>query len=110
MRRAYLIAETRPRIEITLADSSGGRMESSRASPVWGGPRSDSAALLGVLVAMLTAYIGCPPLMEGRFGEARFAYMDIGGPLKTVLELVHRPEGFVRPNPDYWYPEAPHAD
>jgi hypothetical protein len=50
---------------------------------------------------------GCPPLMEGRFGEVRFAYLDTEGPLKTVLEIVHRPEGFVRPEPDYWYPEPP---
>ena len=49
----------------------------------------------------------CPPLMEGRFGEVRFAYVDTEGPLKTVLEIVHRPEGFVRPDPDYWYPEPP---
>ena len=50
---------------------------------------------------------GCLPLMEGRFGEVRFAYMDTEGPLKTVLEIVHRPEGYVRPDPDYWYPEPP---
>ena len=50
---------------------------------------------------------GCPPLMEGRFGEVRFAYMDTEGPLKTVLEIVERPEGFVRPDPDYWYPGPP---
>ena len=50
---------------------------------------------------------GCPPLMEGRFGEVRFAYMDTEGPLKTVLEIVDRPEGFVRPDPDYWYPGPP---
>ena len=50
---------------------------------------------------------GCPPLMEGRFGEVRFAYIDTEGPLKTVLEIVERPEGFVRPEPDYWYPMAP---
>jgi len=50
---------------------------------------------------------GCPPLMEGRFGEVRFAYMDTEGPLKTVLEIVHRPEGYIRPDPDYWYPKPP---
>ena len=47
---------------------------------------------------------GCPPLMEGRFGEVRFAYIDTAGPLKMVLEIVDRPQGFVRPEPDYWYP------
>lgn len=50
---------------------------------------------------------GCPPLMEGRMGEVRFAYIDTEGPLKTVLEIVHRPEGYTRPDPDYWYPAAP---
>ena len=50
---------------------------------------------------------GYPPLMEGRFGEVRFAYMDTQGPLKAVLEIVHRPEGFIRPEPDYWYPAPP---
>ena len=50
---------------------------------------------------------GCPPLMEGRFGEVRFAYIDTEGPLNTVLEIVDRPEGFVRPEPDYWYPGPP---
>ena len=47
---------------------------------------------------------GCPPLMEGQMGEVRFAYIDTEGPLKTVLEIVDRPEGYVRPAPDYWYP------
>lgn len=57
-------------------------------------------------ISALTAK-GCPPLMEGTFGEVRFAYLDTEGPLKTVLEIVHRPEGFIRPEPDYWYPESP---
>jgi methylmalonyl-CoA/ethylmalonyl-CoA epimerase len=50
---------------------------------------------------------GCPPLMEGSFNGVRFAYVDSEGPLRTVLELVHRPPGFKRPDPDYWYPEPP---
>ena len=50
---------------------------------------------------------GCPPLMEGQLGEVRFAYIDSEGPLKTVLEIVDRPKGFVRPEPDYWYPGPP---
>jgi hypothetical protein len=57
-------------------------------------------------VAAFTAR-GCPPLMEGRFGDVRFAYVQSEGPLKTTLELVHRPPGFVRPEPDYWYPGPP---
>lgn len=50
---------------------------------------------------------GCPPLMEGKLGDIRFAYVETEGPLKTVLEIVHRPPGFVRPAPDYWYPAPP---
>ena len=50
---------------------------------------------------------GCPPLMEGRMGEVRFAYLDAEGPLKTVMEVVYRPPDFVRPAPDYWYPAPP---
>ena len=50
---------------------------------------------------------GCPPLMEGRMGEVRFAYVETEGPLKTVMEVVYRPPGFVRPEPDYWYPAPP---
>ena len=50
---------------------------------------------------------GCPPLMEGRMGEVRFAYIDTEGPLRTVLEIVDRPAGYVRPDPDYWYPGPP---
>ncbi len=61
---------------------------------------------LAAAIAEFTAR-GCPPLMEGRFGAVRFAYMDTEGPLKTVIEMVERPEGFVRPDPDYWYPAAP---
>ena len=50
---------------------------------------------------------GCPPLMEGSIGEIRFAYVESEGPLKTTIELVHRPADFVRPEPDYWYPAPP---
>jgi catechol 2,3-dioxygenase-like lactoylglutathione lyase family enzyme len=50
---------------------------------------------------------GCPPLMEGTIGEVQFAYVETEGPLKTVLEIVRRPRGYVRPVPDYWYPGPP---
>ncbi len=50
---------------------------------------------------------GCPPLMEGTIGGVRFAYVETASPLKTVLEIVHRPPGFVRSAPDYWYPGPP---
>ncbi len=50
---------------------------------------------------------GCLPLMEGRMGESRFAYLQTEGPLKTVLEIVKRPLDYVRPDPDYWYPAPP---
>ena len=50
---------------------------------------------------------GCPPLMEGRIDGIRFAYLESEGPLKTTLEIVHRPPGHTRLEPDYWYPAAP---
>ncbi len=50
---------------------------------------------------------GCPPLMEGKIGDVQFAYIETEGPLKTVLEIVRRPPGYVRPEPDYWYPAPP---
>ena len=50
---------------------------------------------------------GFPPLMEGRMGEIRFAYVESDGPLKTTLEIVHRPPGHTRLEPDYWYPAPP---
>ena len=50
---------------------------------------------------------GCPPLMEGKIGGVQFAYVETAGPLKTVLEIVRRSPGFVRPAPDYWYPGPP---
>ena len=50
---------------------------------------------------------GCPPLMEGCLDGIRYAYVDSEGPLKTTFELVHRPPGHKRLEPDYWYPAAP---
>ena len=50
---------------------------------------------------------GCPPLMEGRLGGIRYAYVETEGPLKTTLELVDRPPGHKPLEPDYWYPGPP---
>ena len=50
---------------------------------------------------------GCPPLMEGRLGDIRFAYVESEEPLKTTLEIVHRPPGSEPLTPDYWYPAKP---
>ncbi len=50
---------------------------------------------------------GCPPLMEGRLGDIRFAYVESEGPLKTTLEIVHLPPGSEPLTPDYWYPAKP---
>ena len=47
---------------------------------------------------------GFPPLMEGQMGQARFAYFESEGALKTTVEIVHRESGFQRPEPDYWCP------
>ncbi len=57
-------------------------------------------------LALLTER-GCPPLMEGCLDGIRYAYVDSEGPLKTTLELVHRPEGQEPVAPDYWYPAPP---
>ena len=43
--------------------------------------------------------------MEGNFVGSRFAYFDSEGPLRTIIEIRYAPPGFVRPEPDYWYPE-----
>ena len=53
---------------------------------------------------------GCPPLMEGRLGEIRFAYVETEGPLKTTIELMDRPRDASPIEPDYWYPERESAD
>ncbi|GHF67354.1 VOC family protein [Seohaeicola zhoushanensis] len=50
---------------------------------------------------------GLPPLMEGTWGQTRFAYVDGEGPLKMILEVFHRAEGTVRPEADYFYPHRP---
>ena len=50
---------------------------------------------------------GCPPLMEGRMGEVRFAYLSTEEHFKTIMEVVYRPPDFVRPPPDCWYPAPP---
>ncbi len=50
---------------------------------------------------------GCPPAMEGRIGDIRFAYLESEGPLKTTLEIIDRPPGAQPVTPDYWYPAKP---
>jgi methylmalonyl-CoA/ethylmalonyl-CoA epimerase len=53
---------------------------------------------------------GCPPLMEGKWGETEFAYLDSQGPLRLYLEVFRRGPNFTtRPEPDYYYPAAPGA-
>lgn len=54
---------------------------------------------------------GCATLMEGSYKGTDFAYLDTAGPLKTVIELVQRPNypGYRRPAPERWYPSAPDA-
>lgn len=61
------------------------------------------------LLAEATAR-GCPPLMEGKWGETDFAYLDTQGPLGLLLEVFRRGPGFAgRPPADYHYPVAPGA-
>jgi hypothetical protein len=50
---------------------------------------------------------GWQPLMEGSFLGLRFVYFATEGDLTTVVEIRHIPPGWVRPEPDYWFPEAP---
>ena len=49
----------------------------------------------------------CPPAMEGRIGNIRFAYLESDGPLKTTLEIIDRPPDAEPITPDYWYPAEP---
>ena len=50
---------------------------------------------------------GLPPLMQARWGQTEFAYLDGEGPLKMVLEVFRRDPGATRPEPDYCYPHRP---
>lgn len=47
---------------------------------------------------------GMSRLMEGRWGEVRFCYYDTEGPLHTTFEIIDRPQGWQRPEPEEWYP------
>ncbi|WP_339948065.1 VOC family protein [uncultured Albimonas sp.] len=47
---------------------------------------------------------GLPPMMEGTWAGAQFAYLDGEGPLKMAIEVVRRPADYVRPDPDYTLP------
>lgn len=50
---------------------------------------------------------GFERLFEGRWNEVRFCYYDTPGAIKTTLEVIDRPEDWLRPAPDEWYPEGP---
>lgn len=47
-----------------------------------------------------------PPLMEGRFAGSRFAYFDTVATLGLMVEVRDAPKDYVRPEPDYWYPQG----
>ncbi|MBR0967328.1 VOC family protein [Tardiphaga sp. 538_B7_N1_4] len=47
---------------------------------------------------------GSPPLMEGTWGLAKFAYLATEKPCRTIIEVSERLPGYVRPKPDYFYP------
>lgn len=46
------------------------------------------------------------PLMEGRFAGSRFAYFDTVATLGLMVEVRDAPKDYVRPEPDYWYPQG----
>ncbi len=48
---------------------------------------------------------GFAPIMGGRWDKVRFCYFETEDALKTVIELIQRPDGYVRPAPLRWYPE-----
>ena len=47
---------------------------------------------------------GFAQVMGGRWREVRFCYFQTEESLKTTFELIHRPDGYVRPAPLRWYP------
>ena len=50
---------------------------------------------------------GCPAIMEGNYKGTQFAYIETDGPLKMIMEIVRRPPGYRRSDPEYWYPFKP---
>lgn len=47
---------------------------------------------------------GCEPIQEGRWKGVRFCYFDTEGSAHTVFEVIDRPAGWQRPEPNHWYP------
>lgn len=52
------------------------------------------------------AALNCPVVMEGRFGGSRFVYFDTTALLGVMAEVRDAPADYVRPEPDFWYPEG----
>ena len=50
---------------------------------------------------------GWAPLMEGCFLGNRFIYFGTEHDLCTLIEVRRAPPGWIRPDPDRWYPSAP---
>ncbi len=50
---------------------------------------------------------GFPPLMEGNYQGSHFCYYETEGSLTTTIEVRWSAPGWVRPEPDYWYPAPP---
>ena len=46
-------------------------------------------------------------LHEGRWQGVTFCYYETLDPSHTTFEVIHREEGWERPDPDYWYPKPP---
>jgi hypothetical protein len=50
---------------------------------------------------------GWQPLMEGSYLGSQFAYFDTESSLTTVMEVRYSEPGWVRPEPERWYPAQP---
>lgn len=53
---------------------------------------------------------GFSPIQSGRWVDQNsFCFFDTEAATTTCFETYHFPDGFVYPDPDEWYPSAPHG-
>ena len=50
---------------------------------------------------------GFARLFEAQWSGVSFCYYDTLDPTHTTFEIIHRPAGWTRPEPNYWYPAKP---
>ncbi len=53
---------------------------------------------------------GWAPLMEGNYLGSQFVYYATEASLTTTIEVRYSAPGWVRPEPDSWYPARPGAE